>query len=200
VGAMRRTLGSGLVLLLLAGCATTPALDPPPDMPATAPIGMEYNPLYVGLNGPKAYSIVFENVLKVLHDAGFELAEHNRYDGRIKTLPRIAPGLGQLVMPGSPNPSERLLYTLQSYRHHAHVQIQPAEGGGFFIHVIVYKELEELPRPVRATAGAIFPRVENNVDRQFEVIDPTLFESNWIPKGRDLSLEQQILKGLRARM
>jgi hypothetical protein len=198
---MGRTLGLGLGLLLLAGCATTPVPDMPPPYPGVAvPPGCEFNPLYTSLNGPKAYQTVFENVLEVLFDNGFELLEHNRYDGHIKTRPRIAPGFGQLLIAGSPDPSERLLATLQTYRHHALVKIQPAEGGGFFIHVLVAKELEELPRPVRATAGAIFYNRDNNVDRQFEIVDPTLFESNWIPKGRDLSFEQQILKGLRARM
>ena len=27
----------------------------------------------------------------------------------------------------------------------------------------------------------------------FEVIDPTYFESNWIPKGEDVQIEQQLL-------
>lgn len=197
---MGRTLWSGLVLLLLAGCASGPELEPPPGLYPSAPRGMEYNPLFVALTGPKAYSTVFENVLNVLHDTGFQLAEYNRYDGHIKTRPRITPGLAQPWVPSSADVSDRLLATFQTYRQHALVQIQPAEGGGFFIHVIVFKELEELPRPVRATAGAILTNPQNNVDRQFEVVDPTLFESNWIPKGRDTSVEQLILCQLRSLM
>ena len=77
------------------------------------------------------------------------------------------------------------------------MKIQPVEGDGFFIHVIVYKELEDLPRPTRATAGGVLYRRENNVERQFEIVDPTLFESTWIPKGRDIAMEQLILQRLR---
>ena len=58
-------------------------------------------------------------------------------------------------------------------------------------------ELEDLARPVRSTAGAASFRSDNTVERQFEVIDPTVFESNWIPLGRDSCLEQVILQRLK---
>jgi hypothetical protein len=32
------------------------------------------------------------------------------------------------------------------------------------------------------------------VERQFEVIEPAVFEYNWIPIGRDCKLEQVILQ------
>jgi hypothetical protein len=34
----------------------------------------------------------------------------------------------------------------------------------------------------------------------YEVVDPTIFESNWIPMGRDIELEQLILQQLKRRM
>ena len=69
--------------------------------------------------------------------------------------------------------------------------------GGFFIEVTVFKELEDLPRPVRATQGAAIFRADNNVERQFTVIDPTIFEANWIPRGRDVEVEQVLLRKLK---
>ena len=45
-------------------------------------------------------------------------------------------------------------------------------------------------------AAAIF-RADNNVERQYTVIDPTLFEANWIPRGRDLEVEQVLLRKLK---
>ncbi len=197
---MGRTLRAGLVLLLLAGCATGPVVDNPPLANPTVPQGQDFNPMYVGRSGAKAYSDIFEAALVVLNESGFQVLEHNRYDGHIRTKPRVSPGLVQLALPGSNDPYERLLYTFQSYRHHALIKIQPVEGGGFFLHVIVYKELEDLPRPTRATAGGVLYRRENSVDRQFEIVDPTLFESAWIPKGRDAAMEQIILQRLRDRL
>ena len=86
---------------------------------------------------------------------------------------------------------------MQTIRHRAEISIDPARDGGYFVSVIVYKELEDLARPVRSTAGAASFRSDNTVERQFEVIDPTVFESNWIPLGRDACLEQVILQRLK---
>jgi hypothetical protein len=144
-----------------------------------------------------SYRNVFEHALNVLGDFGFEILESNQWEGRIETLPRIAPGYLLFMKSGSPDPYERLLSTLQTYRHRASILIQPAQTGGFFIHVTVFKELEDLPRPVRETAGAAIFRTDNNVERQFTVVDPTFFESNWIPKGRDLQVEQVLLQKLK---
>jgi hypothetical protein len=186
-----------LLLMLLGGCASGPLLDNP--LPLTPPFAegpAEANPLYLP-QGPASYHQVFENALQALSDFGFEILDANRYDGHIETLPRIAPGYGLFLRPGSPDPYERLLATLQTYRHRVLIKIDPANGGGYFIQVTALKELEDLPRPVRATAGAAVFRTESQVERQYEVIDPTIFEAQWIPKGRDLALEQAILRRIK---
>lgn len=198
-GRMGRTLCSGMILLLAAGCMSAPPVEAPlppvAGMPAPPP-----NLLYVPQAGPEGYGMVFENVITALKESGFDIVEANRYDGRIDTFPRVAPGVGRFFLPGSPVFSERVLATLQSYRHRASVKIYPADNGGFFVQVTVFRELEDLPRPVRTTAGAAFYQAQNNVDRVVEVIDPTLFESNWIPRGRDTSFEQLILQRVKARL
>lgn len=196
---MWRTLWIGVFLTLIGGCATGPLLDNPnmvalPDAPGCS------NPLLVTQELTQ-YPLIFENVLQVLNDTGWEIREANMYDGRIETLPKTAPGVAQFLKPGSPDLAERVLATLQSYRHRATIRIIPTENKDFFIHVTVFKELESLPRPVRSTAGgAIFIEDNNNVARQYELVDPTRFEANWIPKGRDIYLEQEILRRLREKM
>ncbi len=189
----RLALTVGLVAAL-AGCAVKPLTDNPilirPD-----PFVAVDNPVFVP-QGPLAYGTVFEEVLDILDDY-FEIAYINRYDGRMETHPRVSPGLERPWRPGSPDFAQRLEATLQSMRHRAFVLIQPADDGGFFIQVQVYKELEDLPRPIRQTAGAAAFRSDNTVDRQFEVIDPLYLESNWIPKGRDTCLEELILQRIR---
>jgi hypothetical protein len=196
---MRRTLWTawtGLALALLSGCATGPLLDNPLPVTPAPGVEAEHNPLFVP-QGPMSYRKVYEHALQVLADFGFEILEANAYEGRIDTLPRIAPGLLNVLKPGNPDPYERLLATFQTYRHRASILIQPAQAGGFFLHVTVFKELEDLPRPVRSTAGAAIFRADNNVERQFTVIDPTVFEANWIPRGRDLEVEQVLLQKLK---
>jgi hypothetical protein len=188
------TAWTGAVLMLVGGCASGPLLDNPGLIFPDPAITVE-NPVFVP-QGPTSYNAVFEKVIDVV--AGyFEIADYNRYDGRIETFPRIAPGLEQPWKPGDPDFDQRLYETLQTVRHRAVVLIQPAENGGFFIHVTVYKELEDLPRPVRSTAGGAVFRSDPTVERQFEVIDIARPEGGWIPIGRDAPLEQVLLQRLK---
>src|SRR5438046_3146974 len=169
--------------------AAWPVMDNPALIRPDPNVSLD-NPVFIA-QGPPAYGKVFEKVFDVVSDY-FEVAEANRYDGRIETFPRIAPGLEQPWKPGSPDFYQRLLATLQSVRHRAIVLIQPADNGGFFVDVRVFKELEDVGRPIRATAGSASFRSDNTIERQFEVVDPTVVESNWIPLGRDVKLEQVI--------
>jgi hypothetical protein len=153
------------------------------------------NPVFVPL-GPPSYGVVFEKVLDIVNDY-FEISYSNRYDGRIETYPRIAPGLEQLWKPGSPDGYERLLASFQTIRYRGQVLIQPADDGGFFIQVIVYKELEDLEKPTRATAGAASFRSDPTIERQYEVVDPIVIDHRWIPKGRETHVEQMILQRIK---
>jgi hypothetical protein len=193
---MRRLLWTGWAgaLLLACGCATGPLQDNPVRLRPAAPAGPVDNPVFVPL-GPASYAAVFEHVLDVVDDY-FEIAYSNRYDGRVETYPKIAPGLGQPWKAGSPDAYQRLLACFQTIRLRAVVVISPANDGGYFIDVKVYRELEDLARPTQATAGAAAFRSEPTLERQYEVIEPDLLDVHWIPVGRDAALEQAILERL----
>jgi hypothetical protein len=183
--------------MAVGGCATGPLQDNPALIRPCTDCVVE-NPVYVPL-GPGSYGMVFEKAYDILLDY-FEIAYANRYDGRIETYPRISPGLERPWQPGSPDFPQRLLATLQTIRNRAVVLIQPADDGGFFVQVTVYKELEDIPRPTRSTAGGAIFQNDPTVERQYEVIDPTVFESAWIPLGRDTKMEQCILQKLKSCM
>lgn len=180
----------------LIGCAT-------PEITPIVPVGVPYvddhNPVYIPL-GRESYGTVFENVLTVLSDFGFNMEYSNRYDGRIETLPRSSPGLLLFLKPGSPDLYVRTLATAQSYRNRITVQIHPAEQGGYFIEVIARKELEDMPRPIRSTIGASIFRIETNLDRDYDVVNPFRADPGWIYKGRDAALEQEIIRRMKKLM
>jgi hypothetical protein len=179
--------------LALAGCATGPLADNPLRLrPAPNPVE---NPVVVspGQPGPAAYADVFEKVLSVVTEY-FEISYANRYDGRIETYPKIAPGLEQPWRPGSPDSRERLLATVQSMRNRCFVRIEPNDQGGYLVQVTVFRELEDVPRPDRQSAGVASFRDATTVDRSFEVIDQSVLSANWIPKGRDTCFEQALLQ------
>ncbi len=193
MGRIPRTAWIAAVVILTAGCSTGPLQENPvlirPDL-----VVPQENPLYIP-QGPGAYPRVFEKVLDVVDDI-WEIAYSNRYEGRIETQPSIAPGIEQPWKPGSPDFYQRLLAYFQTIRHRCIVLITTADDGGYFIDVKVLKELEDLPAPMRATAGAASFRMNSTIERQFEVIEQPVFESNWIPIGRDFKLEQVILERL----
>lgn len=188
---------AGAVAVVAGGCASTgPLLDNPVLLRPAAPGPVE-NPVYIPLGtNATSYRKVFETVEDVVDDY-FDLAETNPYAGEIKTHPRIAPGLEQFFKPGSPDFDQRLLATFQTIRHYAVVKIDGARDGGFWVDVKVYKELEDLPRPIRATAGAAAFRSDITVERQFEVVEPVAVSGGWILIGEDVKLEQEILARLK---
>src|SRR5262245_59105216 len=199
MGRTRWTAWAVVLVAGLTGCAYSgPLVDNPALLRPGPQAALCENPVYVPL-GPPSYGIVFEKVLDVVDDY-FEVAYSSRYDGRIESFPKITPGLERFFLPGDPDPEQRAYAWLQTLRYRCFVLIQPADdpGGGFFIDVKVLKELEDLPLPTRQTAGAAAFRSDNTVERQFEVIDPTISgESNWIPIGRDVRLEQEILQRIK---
>jgi hypothetical protein len=184
-------------VLLPIGCISTPVSENPIMYRPDAVNGCE-NPVLIspGHASPYAYSMVWESVLSTISD-DFEIAYSNRHDGRIITHPKISPGYEQPWRPGSPNPRERLLATLQSMRNRCVVQMQAAPDGGYLVQVVVYRELLDQPRPGRAFSGPVFQDA-STVDRQLDVVDPSIpIERTWIPKGRDCAYEDYLLGKIR---
>src|SRR5262245_44252569 len=167
----------GPLAVLAGGCAGRPLMDNPVFVRANLPPGPCPNPVTLA-GGPSEYAAVFETALNVVDDY-FEIMEANRYSRVIRSHPKLAPGLDQFWKPVWPDGAERLLATVQTIRYRSEVTIQPvvadpnqpATPGGYLVQVIVFKELEDLPRPIKATAGAAAFRSDNTVDRQFEVVE-----------------------------
>ena len=140
------------------------------------------NPLLVSLNPTTEKNRVFEVCYSVLDNYGFDILESNRADGRIETATRIAPGMILFLKAGSPDYHERLLASLQTYRHRVTVLIIDSKDG-MYIDVQVRKELEDLARPLKSTIGASIFRLDNDLDRRYEVVDPSTPMSGWLYRG-----------------
>ncbi len=156
--------------------------------------GMDAKMLVPG--NPPAYNPIFEKAVDIVSDY-FDISYSNRFDGRIETYPRIAPGLEQPCKAGSPDFDQRLLATLQTIRYRAIVLMQAAENGGYFIDVKVFREEEDLARPTAARAGVATFQGDISINPQAIVVNEASPEGNWIPLGREKNLEQVILQRLR---
>jgi hypothetical protein len=183
-----------IVMLGITGCATSPPLDNP--LPVRRAADQFENPALVspGSPTPSSYQEVFEKAVDILDDY-FELQLIDAYDGRIVTKPRIAPGYEQIWRGGNPDARDRLLATFQSIRQIATVTITTGERGGYLVTVIVEKELEDVPRPSRATIGNAVFQEAPTVERRLDVVGPAVTPGGgWFNIGRDHACEQLILR------
>ena len=83
------------------------------------------------------------------------------------------------------------------------------EQASYLIDLEIFKELEDLPRPLMSTAGAATFNTSAADDRgtqplpSFTQADPLRSGPrpiNWIPQGRDMNLEQVMLAKIQARL
>lgn len=149
-------------------------------------------------------SIDFEtiwNTTIAVVDEYFDIASENRQQRRIVTQPKVA---GTLLEPWNMDSGdfyERVESSLQTIRRFAIVTVEPDPTGmGQAVRIEVFKELEDLVRPERAPAGRAIFSNEIPVNRAREVVGPVDVPQGWIPRGRDLVVEQSMLRRLQKRL
>ena len=75
------------------------------------------------------------------------------------------------------------------------------DANGFLVEVVVEKELEDLPRPERASAGvAAFPNDFSLPTARAGDVSRTFSSPRWLPLGRDPALEAKMLADIHARL
>lgn len=180
---------------LTAGCAVGPDVANPLHVPAAAP-ELE-NPMFLPPGQThQGYELVFHRIYDVVNQ-DFEIASSNRFAGRIETHWLTTAGYVDLPRLRLYSHYQNTEAMLQTVRRRAEIEIAEAEVGGYTVRVRVFKELEDLPHPMRTGAGAAVFRYESQPERQHEVVTETLPARGWIPYGRDHSFEQVLLAKIR---
>jgi hypothetical protein len=169
---------------------------------------------------PLDAELVWKNMVDVADDY-FKVAAEQRVvfangvptEGRIDTFPQTGATLLEPWRAASVGFRERLESTLQSIRRIGTLRLAP-DPAGWRIEVVVNKELEYLPRPMRATTGGASFRNDDSLYRYGTPL-PTLGQQvgdqprpvaaptpnlGWIPLGRDPLLEQRMLSKVLARL
>lgn len=134
-------------------------------------------------------------------------------EGRIDTYPQTGATILEPWRGDSVGWRERLESTVQSIRRIGTLRMSP-DPNGWRIEVVVDKELEFMPRPMKATTGGATFRNDDSLyrygsplqtlgqqvgDQPRPVAAPTP-NAGWIPLGRDPLLEQRILTKVLAKL
>jgi hypothetical protein len=121
-------------------------------------------------------------------------------EGRIDTVPQVGATWLEPHRRDSVGSFNRWESTFQTIRRRAIVRVIP-DATGYLVEVIVEKELEDLPKPEHATAGAATFRNDGSLpSRRLEQVGRTHASPCWIQLGRDPPLEQRILADIHARL
>lgn len=163
--------------------------------------------MFVAFNDPtKSHDYVWDRIVDAVDDY-FDIEREDRIrvygnlvseitEGRIDTRPRIAATYLEPWFQDSVTAEERLDSTCQTIRRRATVRVVP-ENNGFMIYVSVYKELEDLDRPLGANTGAASFTYKNSINTITNIGSDAPTSYGWIPMGRDAALEQRILLKIR---
>ena len=185
-----RRIRAGLAAMVLAGmfaigCASTLGTR-----------AVATNPLVV----PSAdFGTVWMACVTVIDDY-FEIASENRLQRKIVTDPKIGATLLEPWYGDSVGFHERLESSLQTIRRFAIVTVNPTSTGTYAVKVEVYKELEDMVKPEKQSAGRAVFDIEMPVNRAREVVGPIPLPNGWIPRGRDTKLEQAILAKIKSQL
>jgi len=166
-------------------------------------VGAVPNPLVVPVPEPE----FFWNQLVDTIDDYFDIRIERRVhviggvitEGRVETHYQPAATLLEPWRWDSTPGYEKLHATTQSLRRRALVRVIPA-GGRYSVHVVVEKELEDVDRPAHSMPGFAIPRHDGSLGRAENRIDDGPRTLGWIPLGRDVTLENEILSELYARL
>ncbi len=124
-------------------------------------------------------------------------------EGRIDTAPQDGATWLEPQRKDSVGRFNRWESTFQTIRRRATVRVIPV-GPNYTVEVTVQKELEDLPHPERATAGAAMFRNDTSLNSErpdhAESVSRTHASPRWIDRGRDPPLEQRMLSEMHARL
>jgi hypothetical protein len=156
---------------------------------------------------------VTDDYFKVRSEQRVVFANGVPTEGRIDTYPQTGATILEPWRGDSVGWRERLESTMQSIRRVGTLRMTP-DPNGWRIEVVVDKELEFMPRPMKATTGGATFRNDDSLyrygsplqtlgqqvgDQPRPVAAPTP-NAGWIPMGRDPLLEQKILTKVLAKL
>lgn len=168
-----------MLITAVQGCATFPGRGP------------VSNPIMVRANNSDE---AWERAVDVVHLYLFEIERENKLGGLLETRYKTGANVLEPWHRDSVGLTNRMESTLQSIRRKAYVSLTPVDGG-YLIGVEAHKELEDVAKAANLQGAATF--LDDAVlQRDLNAVVGQATPSGWVSKGRDVALEQAMLKSL----
>jgi len=193
------TLGLLIALTMFGGCRAFRDIADntcPPDRGIPNPLAV---PLVDHWYLMDQISDELDDYFQIYREERIRVVDSVMSEGWIETHPKTG---GTLLEPWKKDSTpgfEKAHATLQTIRRFAKVRVLPM-ANSYQIDVKVYKELENLAQPIGSVVSGPIFRHDDTLD--IDRIDSSLSnpDADWIPMGRDFSLEQKILANLQQRL
>lgn len=140
-----------------------------------------------------------DDYFKIYREQRIRVIDGIMSEGWIETHPKIGSTVLEPWHFDSTPGFEKVHASLQTVRRFAKIRVIPL-GDAYQIDVKVYKELEDLPQPIGSAIGGAVLRHDNSLDVDRGFLSGSALNPGWIPMGRDLSLEQLILRNIQQRL
>jgi hypothetical protein len=144
-----------------------------------------------------------DDYFQIRREQRISLVDNVLTEGWIETQPKIGAGVFEPWRRDAASLEERRLGTLQTIRRWAKVRVIP-DGVGYLIDVKVYKEMEDRYPPEHSVVTSGLPRHDQSLDALQDSTegfrDPAGSKLRWFALGRDIELEQKILRNIQSRL
>ena len=140
-----------------------------------------------------------DDYFRVLREERIRSVDGVMTEGWIETHPRIGSTVLEPWHHDSTRGYEKIHAALQTVRRYAKVRVIPTSDS-YTIDVQVFKELEDNPRPLNSPVSGKMLRTDNALDADLPERWTSPYSEGWIAMGRDVSLEQRILRNIEQRL
>ncbi|MFT5300570.1 MAG: hypothetical protein ACI87E_003014 [Mariniblastus sp.] len=139
-----------------------------------------------------------DNYFKIYREERIRVLDGVMSEGWIETHPAIGGTLLEPWKRDSTQGFEKMHATLQTVRRFAKIRVIPTVNS-YQIDLKIFKELEDIDQPMgSAVSGQL--RHDSSLDVDRDEVWLGVRDKNWIPLGRDFSLENQILRNIQNRL